>query len=267
MKSSDWAVLLLAVFLPLAYPDARAAESGTIRGRFLLHGELSKSAPRVVDINVAVCGKCEIPNEQLVVGADRGLANVLVYIRSKNVPLPPRHEPGRTVINIDGCRFNPHVAIVEVGQELIIRNNDPVGHNEHVATMQNPASGTIIPAGGEKVQSFRRPELVPFRVTCNFHHWMEAWVLVRPNPYACVSAETGVFEIANVPYGTWELQFWHEKLGPLREMSISGEVQPVPKGRMDVSVDRDMMDFGDIALDFTTLMGGKAEPGVGADSR
>ncbi len=42
---------------------------------------------------------------------------------------------------------------------------------------------------------------------------MNAYVLIRDNPYMAVSAADGSFEIANVSAGKRDLAFWHEGQG------------------------------------------------------
>ena len=53
------------------------------------------------------------------------------------------------VLDNKDCRFDPHVAFVQTGQTLVIKNSDTVGHNSNVATIKNPPSNNLIPAGGE----------------------------------------------------------------------------------------------------------------------
>ena len=48
---------------------------------------------------------------------------------------------------------------------------------------------------------------------CNVHVEMSAFIIVCPNPYfAITDKRTGVGAIENVPPGTYELTFWHERI-------------------------------------------------------
>ena len=47
---------------------------------------------------------------------------------------------------------------------------------------------------------------------CNVHAEMSAYVLVLENPYFSVTEKDGVFNIENVPPGTYKVSAWHEKL-------------------------------------------------------
>ena len=41
---------------------------------------------------------------------------------------------------------------------------------------------------------------------------MGAWVIVRDNPYYSLTGEDGVFEITDVPPGSYTMVVWHESL-------------------------------------------------------
>ncbi len=236
----------------LASGLAVADEWGTIKGRFLFGGDAPAAAELKADKDVEVCGKHKLVNEELAVGADKGIANVVVFVRDKGVKVHPDAAAGaksaKVVLDNKDCRFSPHVVVVQTGQPLVIKNSDTVGHNSNVATLKNPPSNSLIPAGGESSIPFASEEAIPAQVTCNIHPWMKAWVVVRPNPYATVSAADGTFEIKNVPAGEVELQLWHEKAGYIGEISVGGKSEKISKGRRKVKVEAAGTNLGDMVL-------------------
>ena len=215
-------------------------------------GDAPAASEFKADKDVEVCGMHKLPNEELAVGADKGIANVVVFVRDKGVKVHPDSaaaaKAAKGVLDNKNCRFTPHVVVVQAGQSLVIKNSDTVGHNSNVATIKNPPSNSLIPAGGESSVPFATEEAIPAQVTCNIHPWMKAWVVVRSNPYAAVSAADGSFEIKNVPVGEVELQFWHEKAGYIGEMTVGGKAEKVAKGRRKVKVEAAGTNLGEMVL-------------------
>jgi plastocyanin len=237
----------------LLVSSAGAADWGTLKGRFVFGGEAPAAAALKIDKDVEVCGKHNLVNEEVVVGDGKGVANVVVFVRDKKVKVKPELEAAakesKPVLDNLNCRFEPHVLFVQVGQELTIKNSDPVGHNSNIATVKNAPSNNLIPASGQVTTTFKSDEAVPAQVTCNIHPWMKGWLVVRDNPYATVSAADGSFEIADLPAEEVELQFWHEKAGYLGEMTIGGKKEKVSKGRKKMKIAAGDNDLGEIVLD------------------
>jgi plastocyanin len=228
-----------------------ADEWGTIKGKFVFGGAPPSAGELKADKDPEVCGKHKLLAEELVVGADKGIANVVVFVRDKDVKINPeaaKAAAAKVTLDNKDCRFEPHVAFVQVGQDLVVKNSDTVGHNSNIATVKNPPSNNLIPAGGETAIKFTSDEAVPAQVTCNIHPWMKGWLVVRPNPYGAVSKADGTFEIKDVPVGEVELQFWHEKAGYLGEMTIGGKAEKASKGRKKVAVAAGGTDLGEIVL-------------------
>jgi hypothetical protein len=102
---------------------------------------------------------------------------------------------------------------VQVGQTFKIKNSDGLLHNVHSLSEQNPPFNRAMPASIQEVdQAFAKEEFM-FRVKCDVHPWMNAFVTVSPHPFFAVTGADGAFEIAGLPAGTYELEAWHERLG------------------------------------------------------
>ncbi len=231
---------------------ARADDWGTITGRFVYGGSKPAAADIKADKDVEVCGKHKLLSEELVVGDGGGIANVVVFVRDKDVKVHPDLAKSKdTPVTLDNkdCRFEPHVAVVQTGQSFVLKNSDTIGHNSNVATIKNSPSNSLIPAGGDSKISFSSEEAIPAQVTCNIHPWMKAWIVVRPNPYATVSKADGSFEIKGLPAGELELQLWHEKAGYIGEIKVGGRAEKTAKGRKKVTVKAGDNAMGDITLD------------------
>ena len=246
--------LFVCLFVFALASQAPAAEWASLKGRFVFDGTPPVPVEITADKDVEVCGKHKLVNEELVVSDDKGIANVVLFVRSKGVTVHPDLEDGSkadpVVLDNKDCRFQPHVGFVQTGQTLTIKNSDTVGHNSNIATMKNSPSNSLVPSNGSSDVTFSRDEAIPASVTCNIHPWMKAYLVIRPNPYGGVSGADGSFEIENLPVGEeLEFQLWHEKGGYLDEFTLGGKKAFARRGRIDFTVEEGGTDLGDIVVD------------------
>jgi plastocyanin len=121
--------------------------------------------------------------------------------------------PKNAAIDQNGCRFVPRVQIVAAGSRVDIINNDGILHNIHTWSKDNPAFNKAQPKFKKVMtEKFDKPE--KFRISCDVHSWMNGWLVVAAHPYYALSDNAGSFKIADVPAGTYTVEYWHEKLGP-----------------------------------------------------
>ncbi len=76
----------------------------------------------------------------------------------------------------------------------------------------NKTFNTAMPATRTEAEvTFTEEEL--FKVKCDVHPWMGAWVSVVSHPCFDVTGEDGRFDLEGLPAGSYEVEIWHEKLG------------------------------------------------------
>ena len=241
--------------------SATAAEWGTLKGRFVLGGKTPKPIVLAVAKDKAACCAKGCPaDDSLVVGPNSGLANVVIYVRTKRgdkIAVHPDYaKTADAKIELDnsGCMFSPHVTAIRTGQTLVLKNSDPVGHNTNIQPMKpgNPAANVLIPAGGSSNYKFNDAETLPTPVMCNIHPWMKGYVIAREDPYLTVSKADGSFEIKNIPAGaTLEFQLWHERPGYLSGVDVSGTT--TKRGRVKLAIKAGDNDVGDIKVPASVL--------------
>ena len=56
-----------------------------------------------------------------------------------------------------------------------------------------------------------------YSVKCDVHGWMQAYIRVDDHPYHAVTDARGKFRIEGIPPGTYTLELWHERLGPMEQ--------------------------------------------------
>jgi len=118
------------------------------------------------------------------------------------------------VLDQKGCQYVPHVVDMTVGQPLVAKNSDTFLHNVHTLPEENPSSNNAQPTKDEKgleLKPIKTPET--FRVKCDVHPWMNAWVVALPHPYHATTGEDGTYEIktAGLPDGEYTIVAWQEK--------------------------------------------------------
>jgi hypothetical protein len=194
-------------------PTDAADGPGTIVGAVTFDGTPPKPRPLPMDSDPLCAKEPGATSEVLVVGPGNGIRNVFVYVkdglgsRRYAVPATP------VALDQKGCRYDPHVFGVQVGQTIQISNSDPLVHNVHALPKNNREFNFGQPAKTPPVaRVFDKPEIgLPFK--CDVHGWMNAYVNVVPHPFFAVTKDDGSFEIKGLPAGDYTLELWHERLG------------------------------------------------------
>ena len=200
-----------------AAPAAAGGPSGTatVTGSITYTGDVPNLKPINMGADPACAAKHtgDVPNSALVLGDGQSLGNVLVYVKS-GLPAGQWTAPSSpAVIDQKGCVYDPHVIGVMKGQEVKFLNSDGILHNVHALPATNQEFNIAMPAERtEASHTFEQPEEA-FRVKCDVHPWMNAYVRVLEHPYFATTGPDGKFSIPNLPAGTYELEAWHERLG------------------------------------------------------
>ncbi|OAI57370.1 hypothetical protein AYO47_08110 [Planctomyces sp. SCGC AG-212-M04] len=220
---ANWRLLLATVLLIQA--PASGGETGSIKAQVLLDGPsplagapplLKKDDPAAVK---AGCTTRDVPNEKLIVHPkSAGIANVIVYLKKAPADMPAElKKPPVKPVTFDqrGCRFEPRLLSVRVGQTVNCVSQDSVAHNVHTNGFANPSENFLIPPGSKVPTpvTLKEPELLPMRVNCDLHSWMSAYWVVTDHPYVAITNEHGEFSISNLPPGDHNFSLWHEMGG------------------------------------------------------
>ena len=185
---------------------------GSVNGKVTFGGELKAPKKIAITKDANVCGKVDHFDESLVAAKDKGLANVVVSIKNVKGGKSVDALGKEFVLDQNGCRFEPHVALVPVGATLKIKNSDGILHNIHTFAEVNKPINKAQPKFLKVLKvSFEKPEIV--RVACDVHNWMGGYIAVVDNAYTTVTDASGSFELTDVPAGTYTVEFWHETLG------------------------------------------------------
>jgi plastocyanin len=189
---------------------------GTVTGKIVVEGEVPPAEIIRLDGDpkcVALADGAERRAESVVMGDGNTLQNVFVYVKdglpARMYPVPA--EP--VVLDQQKCRYVPRVLGVQVGQQLTIKNSDPLLHNVRAEGAINETFDVGTPVQGVEVKRtfVTREVMVPIK--CNVHAWMHAYVGVLEHPYFAVSDQGGRFSLPQLPPGTYTVEIWHERFG------------------------------------------------------
>jgi hypothetical protein len=188
------------------------AGAADITGKVTLKG--TPPPERTIEFD-AMCGKLQpkpVTTRHYVVGADKGLANVFVYIKQGAQKTPATGDG--PLLDQVGCIYEPYVMGVVTGQKIKIRNSDPMLHNVHATPKTNKEFNFAqVSKGQVNERAFEAPEVL-VRMKCDVHQWMFAYIGVVDHPYFAVTDKDGNFTIKNVPAGKYTVEAVHQKAAP-----------------------------------------------------
>ncbi|GIS71080.1 MAG: hypothetical protein CM1200mP10_06570 [Candidatus Neomarinimicrobiota bacterium] len=153
--------------------------------------------------------------EWLILDENNGLKNVLVFVKESpsnhfqviTVPLKILRLLIKTVVCISPCLG------MMVGQDLDILNSDGTLHNIHALPKVNKEFNKAMPRSKKRMTvQFDKSE-APFKVKCDVHPWMGAFIGVFDHPYFAVTNDDGSYVISGLEPGDYVIEAWHEKLG------------------------------------------------------
>lgn len=195
---------------------------GTVNGKVTYEGTPAKMKP--IDMsNEPTCSKMYTVtpvSESVVTGSGNSLQDVVVYV---SAGAPDEGAPSTpVVVSQKGCRYIPHVAVMQINQELKIENDDQTSHNVHPLPKLNREWNMSQPPGAPPItEKYGKAEMIP--VKCNVHPWMHGTFVVLKNSHYAITGEGGTFTLPNLPPGKYTVTAWQESYGEQsQEVTIAG---------------------------------------------
>jgi hypothetical protein len=203
------------------------------------------------------CLKGPTESMEWIVGADKSVANVVVWLRAPSghyfkIPDELRHRTDKVTMDQPFCAFQPHVVAinpssydpqtkkqVKTGQVFVVNNDAPINHNTAWKgnPLLNPGKNEILKPKNANPMTI---EAKPSRdnqaggedllmINCDIHKWMNARAVVLDNPYYAVTKEDGTFEIKNAPAeADVTLTWWHESMGDTLKSAKTKQIKTKP---------------------------------------
>jgi hypothetical protein len=225
-------------------------EWGTLKGKLTCNGNPPVRGPIVNRFGL------NVPNQSFLVGPKGGLANMVVWLLTKDAAVHPDFLKSRkedATLNFKGDVFEPRVLPMLVGQNLKVKNLGPDWQLVNIGFVTNPPISRLVKNTEEFRATMDVAETKPEKVFLGAEPKTVAWLLVCPNPYFAVSDAEGKFEIKNLPAGVpLEFNVWHEHangINRIERAKVNGENANWPKGRFKVELKPQENDLGEITLD------------------
>ena len=236
-----------------SYQEIEVQNGGMIKGQITITGEKPRPmAFNLVTIPDAVyCGRISTGTgwrivEDFIIGNKGELKDAVVML--KNI------EKGKTFklpdVRIDAldCDFLPFVNVLRDKDEITVVNMDPVEHDiqgyetarvrgarvlfnrplpmnpfHKVVGLLGKNAHTHLPGEPMVERIHLQKERNIFVMQCGFHPYMFSWGLVLDNPYYSITKEDGLFEIGDIPPGTYQLTVWHPGMKAYLEKTVTVE--------------------------------------------
>ena len=207
--------LALSVLCVPGMVSVEVAHAGTLEGT--VHYVGPDRLPKVMKVakDQDHCG-AEVSVQTIQTHDSHGaLSDVVVSVEGMKKETEPK-KTQRSVMNMR-CAFSPRISTARQGQEIEVRNQDPILHNTHIKygrrTFLNVAQ---VPNGKPIIKRIKRHGLHAIR--CDKHVFMEAYLHVFLHPYYALTTEAGAFRISGIPPGKHPIRVWHESLGILEKV-------------------------------------------------
>lgn len=167
-------------------------------------------APKEADI---CSSHGDILVEELLIGADSGIANVFVYLDKAPAGFKATPAASPALFDQKNCVFTTHAMICQTGQVVKLLNDDGLPHNTHTYPNKNDSFNSTVAKNDRNGVDlvYKKPEKTPLQVKCDFHAWMLAYHLPLDHPFGVVTDKDGNFKIENLPPGEYQFKVWHEK--------------------------------------------------------
>jgi hypothetical protein len=195
------------------YEAGAVADGGSIKGKVVFNGAVPSKRKIVPTKDREVCGSGVREVDQILVGADKGVQEAIVYLAKveKGKAWPKLAKPPE-VENVK-CDFVPHVQVLPPG-DIVVVNSDPVLHNTKSFFDKTPVFNLALPNQGQRItRQIKRTGVM--RIECDAHGWMLGWAYVADNPYYAITPKDGTFTLTDVPPGSYTLVAWQEFTGPV----------------------------------------------------
>ena len=122
-----------------------------------------------------------------------GVRAAASIVYAERLDAPARPQPGRFVLAQQDKAFVPGLLAVPVGSTVDFPNRDPIFHNVFSLASPAPFDLGLYRLGASRPRTFSAP--AAYRVFCNIHPQMSAFILVAPTSHVTVADAAGAWSL------------------------------------------------------------------------
>src|SRR5215471_3044145 len=151
-----------------------------------------------------------------------------------SMPAASTRLPADKTIDQRNETFLPMVTIVPKGGRIVFANNDQTTHQVYSFSAAKQFEITL--ARGEKSQAIAFDNAGVAALGCNIHDHMVAYAFVAESPWAALTGNDGKAVVSDVPPGNYQVQVWHPKFPPGRDLPSLKATLSGDTARMAINV-------------------------------
>lgn len=144
-------------------------------------------------------------------------STAVVYAEPLDRAAPPKPVAAR--LEQKGKTFTPAVMILPAGSTVAFPNEDPIFHNVFSLSSPSPFDLGLYRAGDSKQRTFAEPGA--YRVFCNIHPQMTAFIVIAPTSYVAVADKDGRYRL-DLPAGRYRVTARSDRAAPVTAEVIVG---------------------------------------------
>ena len=141
-----------------------------------------------------------------------GVAPAAAVVYAESIEAVSPRPSRRAVVRQKNKAFQPRVVVVPAGATVEFPNDDNIFHNVFSLSPPQPFDLGLYRAGDTRSLTFTGPGT--YRVFCNIHPQMNAFIVVAPTAFATVASPEGRFTL-DLPPGRYRLTALSERAAPV----------------------------------------------------
>jgi plastocyanin len=163
----------------------------------------------------------------------KGVPAATAVVYADPIEAAARKAPQRVMLRQRNKTFLPRVLAVQAGSTVEFPNDDDIFHNVFSLSTSTPFDLGLYRSGDTRSRTFTAPGV--YRVFCNIHPQMSAFIVVTPSPFVTVASADGRFSL-DLPAGRYMLTALSERAEVVSiEITASEGASTAPELTLDES--------------------------------